>query len=89
LRAWQLAEHPICQHRECSALAAEVDHRRNLATFPEGYDRETARYDPGNLQSLCIPHHRDKTAREAARGRLARHLAGNAQPAPDEPPALF
>ena len=62
VRANQLRDHPICQHPGCRRLAIEVDHITPLA---EG----GARYDPRNLQSLCSPHHTEKTNRDAQRGK--------------------
>ncbi|MCU7531893.1 HNH endonuclease [Prescottella equi] len=62
LRANHLAEHPFCQWPGCRRLAVDVDHRVNLAAGGE-------RYDPANLQSLCKPHHDDKTSAEAQAGR--------------------
>jgi 5-methylcytosine-specific restriction protein A len=39
-------------------LAVEVDHVVNLA-------RGGSRYERSNLQSLCEPHHEEKTAAES------------------------
>lgn len=62
IRDAQLAEHPICQHPGCTALAVTADHIRNLAAGGE-------KYDPANFQSLCDEHHAAKTAAEAQRAR--------------------
>lgn len=61
----QLRDHPYCQWTEqpCPRLATDVDHITPLA---EGGDR----YNPDNLQSLCKPHHDQKTARDAQRGKV-------------------
>ncbi|MDV6304862.1 HNH endonuclease signature motif containing protein [Rhodococcus cerastii] len=59
LRAEQLEQHPICQRPGCQRLAAEVDHIDNLAGGGEMYT--------GPLQSLCPPHHAEKTATERKR----------------------
>jgi 5-methylcytosine-specific restriction enzyme A len=65
-RAAHLAREPLC--RACKALGRvtpgrEVDH---VIPIAQGGDR-TAQ---DNLQSLCSPHHRDKTARE--QGKIIR-----------------
>lgn len=86
LRRLQLAAHPLC----CMCLDAGVErfacvadhvvaHRGNAALF----------FDPGNLQSLCKPHHdRAKQRQEAAERRALRTGAGGAkspEPAPPGP----
>jgi 5-methylcytosine-specific restriction endonuclease McrA len=45
----------ICQNQGRTTLAQEVDH---IVPF-NGKD-DPLRLDPQNLQSLCIPHHREK-----------------------------
>ena len=66
LRAWrrtrkvQLAAYPLCKHclaRGIVKAATEVDH---IIRISDGGDW----YDPDNLQSLCSPHHSQKTARD-------------------------
>lgn len=79
-RAWRrfraswLADHPMCAgwpNGTCHALAAEVDHIEQLTNFTPDL-REAARFDPRNVQSLCTPCHRKKTAEESARARRIR-----------------
>jgi 5-methylcytosine-specific restriction protein A len=63
VRDQQLRDHPHCQWPGCHRLADdEVDHITPLA---EGGER----YDPHNLQSLCKPHHDQKTSADALRGK--------------------
>lgn len=81
-RAWrrfrqaQLAEHPLCAGwptgSRCGRVASHVDHIRSLGTFPEGPAREAARFDWGNVQSLCEPCHHAKTTQESIDARRAR-----------------
>lgn len=54
--------HPRCEHPGCHRLAYQVDHIIPLA---EGGDR----YDHDNMQSLCKPHHDEKTIQDALRGK--------------------
>lgn len=61
-RDTQLREHPYCQWPGCHRLAVVPDH---IVPLAEG----GARYDPANLQSLCKPHHDQKTAQDALRGK--------------------
>ena len=56
-RAEQLREHPTCA--VCGRKAVTADHVVNLAA---GGDFD------GPLQSLCMPHHREKTLRESHEG---------------------
>ncbi|GJF06698.1 HNH endonuclease signature motif containing protein [Pseudonocardia sp. D17] len=79
-RAWRrfraawLAEHPLCVgygHR-CGRVANHVDHIRSLGTFAAGPAREAARFDPGNVQSLCVDCHHAKTTQESIDARRAR-----------------
>jgi 5-methylcytosine-specific restriction protein A len=65
LRTAKLATDPICQRSGCRHPATQVDHVIPLA---EG----GARYDWGNLQSLCAHHHAQKTTRDALRGKTRR-----------------
>lgn len=58
VRADKLAADPVCQRPGCHRLAVEVDH---IIRVSRGGDR----YDPANLQSLCLEHHQDKTLVEA------------------------
>jgi 5-methylcytosine-specific restriction endonuclease McrA len=64
LRALHLRGEPMC--RRCAQLgretaAAMVDHIQPVSIAPE------RRLDPTNLQSLCWPHHNEKTQRERRR----------------------
>jgi 5-methylcytosine-specific restriction enzyme A len=54
----QLRAHPLCAR--CGARATETDHRIPLRFFPT----LRAAHDPTNLQSLCSPCHKRKTATE-------------------------
>jgi len=61
LRAWQLAEHPLCvecEHAGRIVPATDVDH-----VIPHRGDSQKFG-DPENLQSLCHSCHSRKTARE-------------------------
>lgn len=82
--AW-LVEHPLCAR--CSAVATQVDHIVNLGSFPPGHAREAARYDWTNLQSLCLDHHKAKTAKESAVARL--RARGQDPDPPAYAPTLF
>ena len=62
IRARQLAQHPVCQWPGCHRLAVHADHIVNLAAGGR-------KYDPTNVQSLCEPHHQEKTQAEAATPR--------------------
>jgi 5-methylcytosine-specific restriction enzyme A len=67
LRQQVLRDEPLC--RACRAdgrvtPAREVDH-----VVPRSQGGRTER---GNLQALCLEHHRAKTAREALAGRSGR-----------------
>lgn len=64
-RDQQIRDHPHCQWPGCPRLADTVDHIKPLA---EGGDR----YDRSNLQSLCDPHHDQKTTEDAQRGKCRR-----------------
>lgn len=75
MRERQLADYPICQTLGCKRLACEVDHIENVTAGG-------GRYDEGNLQSLCKPHHDAKTSREALAGR---QRAAAPVELPDEP----
>lgn len=61
LRALVLTERPYCQRDGCQAPATDVDHVRRIE---DGGDP----WNPSNLQSLCHPHHSEKTARETGFG---------------------
>lgn len=81
-RAWRrfrqakLTQDPLCvgwpSGTPCGRLANHVDHIRSLGTFPAGPEREAARFDWGNVQSLCEPHHHAKTLQESIDARAAR-----------------
>ncbi len=63
VRAAFLREHPLCRQCQAKGLlvaARVVDHVRPIK---EG----GTRFDAANLQSLCVPCHNAKTARETAR----------------------
>ena len=60
-RRRQLREHPTCAM--CGAPATDADHVENLAA---GGDPD------GELQSLCEPCHRQKTASEGGRAAKAK-----------------
>lgn len=62
LRADKLTTNPICEWPSCRRPATDVDHIIPLA---EG----GSRYDWHNLQSLCHPHHVNKTTQDALRGK--------------------
>lgn len=62
IRNDHIADNPICQRPGCTRLATQVDHITNVAAGG-------AKYDRSNVQSLCDPHHAEKTASEAAAGR--------------------
>ncbi|WP_422317953.1 HNH endonuclease, partial [Prosthecobacter sp.] len=66
LRRVVLAEEPMC--RKCGAIAMEVDHIKTVARWPE------LRLVRTNLQALCKPCHKTKTARDSHiyRARVAR-----------------
>ena len=55
-------EHPMCEWPSCPRLADHVDH---IVPLAEGGDR----YDRSNYQSLCSPHHTQKTTADALRGK--------------------
>lgn len=61
MRAYK-RQHPYCEHPHCGRVMHQVDHITPLA---EGGDR----YDWNNYQSLCQPHHDQKTTRDAQRGK--------------------
>ena len=61
LRNAYIAQHRFCEARNCLLAAAEVDHIVSVGEDP------SRRLDPTNLQSLCLHHHRAKTARASNR----------------------
>lgn len=63
LRADKLAANPICEKPGCRRPADDVDHIVPNAEDP------TLRYVWSNLQSLCRPHHKQKTTEDALRGK--------------------
>lgn len=74
LRKAVLARDPIC--RACGErVSQDVDHIQPLA--------EGGRDVMGNLQGLCRPCHKRKTAQEAARGHERARLARHGHPVPD------
>ncbi|QDH47679.1 HNH endonuclease [Gordonia phage Madeline] len=62
IRDNHLRDHPICQWPGCSRLAKHADHIINIAAGGPKYART-------NVQSLCDPHHDEKTQAEARHGR--------------------
>jgi len=63
LRAWYLAQHPLCVECERAGrvvAAQEVDHVTPISAGG-------ARLDPENLQALCTPCHSRKTFAESRR----------------------
>lgn len=61
LRAWHIRRFPfcaLCLIEGKTVAADEVDHKIPVAVAPH------RRLDADNLQSLCRPHHYEKTARE-------------------------
>ncbi|AQA23715.1 HNH endonuclease family protein [Rhodococcus sp. MTM3W5.2] len=60
-----LDEQPFCAVLGCQRASVEVDHIVPLAAGGDRYDRT-------NLRGICVPHHREKTAQEAAEGRKRR-----------------
>lgn len=74
-RAAWLADHPLCvgypADYRCGRVADAVDHIRNLGGFPPE-QREAARFDRGNVQSLCRACHQRKTNDESAATRIYR-----------------
>lgn len=62
-RRWQIlrrrviADHPVCQQSDCTALATDVDHIVALADGGAAFARS-------NVQALCKPHHSAKTRSE-------------------------
>lgn len=61
LRAYKLTNDPYCQSPGCDRPAEHVDHVRRIE---DGGDP----WNLTNLQSLCQPHHSQKTARETGFG---------------------
>lgn len=60
------ATHLMCEHPDCARVMHTVDHVVPLAELQPGDERH---YDHGNYQSLCKPHHDQKTSRDAMRGK--------------------
>jgi len=61
MRAAQLASHPWCTEcdkRNALVMATEVDHIQPHEGNPQSF------FDATNLQSLCKPHHSNKTSKE-------------------------
>jgi 5-methylcytosine-specific restriction enzyme A len=63
LRGAKLAHDPWCERPGCKHPADEVDHIIPVAEAP------WLRYEWDNLQSICAPHHTEKTAKDAQRGK--------------------
>lgn len=63
LRDAKLRVNPICEWPGCRHPATQVDH-----IIPNAED-PSKRYEWANLQSLCDPHHAQKTAVDARRGK--------------------
>lgn len=57
LRLRILNQRPYCQHPDCNLPATDVDHVRPIEDGGPAWDE-------ANLQSLCHPHHSQKTAAE-------------------------
>lgn len=57
LRGMKLRATPVCEIPGCDRIAQHVDHRTSRRQAPD------LELDPGNLVSLCKPHHSSKTAR--------------------------
>jgi 5-methylcytosine-specific restriction enzyme A len=66
LRAKHLRDYPDCMN--CGDVATEVDHRIPFRRADGSID-DGLRLEPTNLQSLCTPCHRRKTAAEAVEAR--------------------
>lgn len=54
--------YPICEVPGCRRPVHDFDH---ITPIAEG----GSRWDPSNWQSLCEPHHLEKTSRDARRGK--------------------
>lgn len=63
LRAAKMRANPVCEYPDCRHPAVAVDH---IVPLAEDLSR---RYDWANLQSLCAPHHAEKTAQDSRRGK--------------------
>jgi 5-methylcytosine-specific restriction enzyme A len=78
LRAAQLEASPwcaFCRHSRRRTRATEVDHR-----VPHRGDRQRF-FDPGNLVSLCKPHH-DATKKRLEAGRTLVAVGPDGWPLP-------
>lgn len=67
-------DHWTCQHPGCGQHATQVDHIINDAAG--GTD------DDSNLQALCTPHHRTKSANEGAAARWRTRATRTPDPHP-------
>lgn len=56
-----LRSHPFCEKGRCTRIADAVDHVK-----PRRGRRQVR---PENFQSLCDPHHAEKTTQDALRGK--------------------
>lgn len=63
LKTQKLRANPYCEHPDCHRVADTVDHIVPLA------ENQAGQYDWDNLQSLCDPHHTEKTTQDALRGK--------------------
>jgi 5-methylcytosine-specific restriction enzyme A len=61
LRTIKLNNNPICEWPGCRRPAAQVDHIQPVVEHPE------LEYDYDNTQSLCRPHHQEKTNQDRRR----------------------
>ena len=61
LRNSYIERHRFCEARNCLLLAVEVDHIISIEDAPH------LRLVESNLQSLCLSHHRAKSARASNR----------------------
>lgn len=66
LRNWYIRQHPLCAECERAGRVTAAEHVDHIRPFrrPDGSMDDALRLDPSNLQSLCPPCHRAKSARE-------------------------
>jgi 5-methylcytosine-specific restriction endonuclease McrA len=62
MRAKWLREHPLCCMCQAEGYVTAADEVDHVVPLWEG-----GKDDPSNFQSLCRPHHKAKSAEEAAR----------------------
>lgn len=65
MKAYRL-QFPYCAHPGCTRLGDHVDHIVPLAELARDDHR---RYAWSNYQTLCEPHHQEKTTADAQRGK--------------------